>query len=190
MQRNLPHRSRHRRWICAAGVGLALALSLHVAPAAPLPSLAPAFWVWSDEADPLCDLRRTFTLDAMPTNATVLITADNGYELYVNGSRVGSDMGAASDVWQTVERYDITSRLAKGRNVVGLHGIDLGGVRGVIAAVRVEIKDQPPLELVTDDTWRVTQNGKAVDYSHPEYVEGPEWQGRPGGGANGHGTLG
>src|SRR5262249_29718637 len=30
--------------------------------------------------------------------------------------------------------------------------------------------------LVTDGTWRVARDGKAVDYSHPEFVEGPEWR--------------
>ncbi|HMJ89355.1 MAG TPA: HEAT repeat domain-containing protein, partial [Candidatus Acidoferrum sp.] len=110
-----------------------------------------------------------------PTNASVLITADNGYELYVNGSLVGSDVGAASEVWQSVERYDVTSRLAPGRNVIGIQGFDLGGVRAVIVAMRVECKNGHALELTTDRTWRATAKGRGVDYAHPEYVEGPEW---------------
>lgn len=175
MQQNHRYRSEHRRWTGVAA-GLALALSLGALRAAPLPTLGRAFWVWSQESDALCDLRKTFTLDATPASATVLITADNGYELYVNGSVVDSDVGAGTDVWRSVERYDIGPRLAKGRNILGIHGIDLGGVRGVIAAIRVDIKGQPPLELVTDGTWRVTRDGRGVDYSHPEYVEGPEWR--------------
>jgi hypothetical protein len=93
-------------------------------------------------------------------------------------------------VWQSVERYDITSRLAKGRNIIGIHGIDLGGVRGVIAALRVEIKGGLPLVLVTDETWRVTQEAKAVDYSHPEFVEGPEWRDARVGWVDGYGPVG
>lgn len=175
MQRNRPQPSNHCCWVGAVSVGLMLALSLRTAPAASLPALARASWVWSDESDSLCNLRRTFTLAARPTNATVLITADNGYELYVNGSLVGSDVGAGGEIWQSVERYDITSRLAPGRNVIGIHGLDLGGLRGVIAAVQVETADRPPLEFVTDENWRATSSGKPVDYSHPEYVEGSEW---------------
>ena len=159
-----------------AACGFALLITINTpSQAASLPPIASAKWVWSQETETRCHLRRVFTLDTPPTNATVLITADNGYELYVNGALVGSDVGAASDVWQSVERYDITSRLAKGRNIIGIQGLDLGGVRGVIAAVRVEVKGQPPLELVTDESWRVTQDGQAVDYSHPEFVEGPDW---------------
>ena len=174
MQQNRPNHSKLRRWVCAA-IGLALALCLLPATAASLPALARASWVWAAESDDVCDLRKNFTLDVLPASATLLITADNGYELYVNGSLVGRDVGASSDVWQSVERYDLTSRLAKGRNIIGIHGIDLGGIRGVIAAVRVEIKDKPPLEFVTDGSWRVAREGKAADYSHPEFVEGPEW---------------
>ncbi|MFA6543124.1 MAG: HEAT repeat domain-containing protein, partial [Limisphaerales bacterium] len=144
--------------------------------AGPLPPLERANWIWSQEFDSTCELRRVFTVDTPPTNASVLITADNGYELYVNGSLVGSDKGAGSDVWQSVERYDITARLAKGRNILGIHGIDLGGVRGIIAAVRVETRGGPPLELVTDEGWRAAQKGRAIDYSHPEFVEGPDWR--------------
>ncbi|MBA4149875.1 MAG: HEAT repeat domain-containing protein [Verrucomicrobia bacterium] len=116
-----------------------------------------------------------FTIEEVPQAASILITADNGYELYLNGSRVGSDVGAASEVWQSVEHYDIKSRLAKGANVIGIRGIDLGGIRGVIAAIRIEFKSGKPIELVTDGTWRVTRDGKGVDYSHPEFVEGKEW---------------
>lgn len=151
--------------IVHAILGLALAVELEsAAHGAPLPSLSKAQWVWSHNTNDQCDLRKVFTLDSKPTNATILITADNGYDLSVNGARVGSDTGAASEVWQSVERYDITTRLVKGRNIIGIHGIDLGGVRGVIAAVRVEAKDQAPLDLVTDGTWRASDGKQEVDF--------------------------
>ncbi len=159
---------------------MALMASLALAPvpasAVTLPNLPEASWIWADESNTVCELRKVFVLDAVPTNATVLITADNGYELHVNGSLVGGDVGAASEVWQTVERYDITSRLVRGRNILGIHGLDLGGVRGVIAAMRVEVPGRPAMELRTDGTWRAAPEGKAVDYSHPEFVEGAEWR--------------
>ncbi len=175
MQRNHRQQQRFRRWAGPAALLASLALGPISTSAATLPSLAKASWIWSAESNTVCDLRKVFILDAAPINASILITADNGYELHVNGSLVGSDVGAASEVWQSVERYDITSRLAKGRNILGIHGLDLGGVRGVVAAARVEVKARPPLEIVTDETWRVAREGKAVDYSHPEFVEGAEW---------------
>lgn len=175
MQRNHRQQQRFRRWAGPAALLASLALGLISTSAATLPALAKASWIWSAESNTVCELRKVFTLDTTPVSASVLITADNGYELHVNGSLVGSDVGAASEVWQSVERYDITSRLTKGRNIIGIHGIDLGGVRGVIAAARVELKDQPTMDLLTDGTWRVASEGRGVDYSHPEFVEGADW---------------
>jgi hypothetical protein len=76
-----------RRRIRTAAVGAAFTFGLLVAQAATFPPLDEARWIWSGEtSDAHCDLR---TLDAAPTNASVLITADNGCELHVNGSHVG-----------------------------------------------------------------------------------------------------
>ncbi|MCU0982152.1 MAG: hypothetical protein MUF25_23605, partial [Pirellulaceae bacterium] len=144
-------------------------------PIGTLPPLAKASWIWGAAEGDVCQLRHVFTLDDAPTAASVLITADNNYELYINGAAVGYDAGAGGDVWSSVERYDVTTRLARGRNVIGIRGTDLGGVRAVVAAVRVEVKDQPPLEFVTDASWRAAAEAEPVDYSHPEYVETPAW---------------
>jgi len=141
----------------------------------PLPPLEKAAWIWSAPKDDYCQIRTTFTLDEAPSAASVLVTADNGYELYVNGTSVGYDIGAEAEVWSSVERYDIAARLARGRNVIGIRGTDLGGYRGVVAAARIEVKGRPPLEIVTDAAWHVTLDADPVNYSHPEFIEGPEW---------------
>ena len=141
-----------------------------------LPALQKASWIWAARQDDACQIRKVFPLEEKPSQACILISADNGYELYVNGARVGSDVGIGPDVWQSVEKYDITSRLAKGRNIIGIRGTDLGGTRGVVAAIRLDFKDSKPLETATDGSWRVTRDGNGIDYSHPEFVEGPEWK--------------
>ncbi len=143
--------------------------------AGPMPPIEKASWIWAGPNDDLCQLRTEFTLTDKPASASVLVTADNGYELFVNGTSVGFDVGAEAEVWNTLERYDITQRLAKGRNVIGIRGTDLGSLRGLVAAVRVDVSGQPPLEIVTDNTWRVAVAGNPTDYSHPEFVENAEW---------------
>ena len=142
---------------------------------ATLPPLEKASWIWAGEKDDVCQIRTAITLEEKPTAASILITADNGYELYINGAAVGYDIGAEAEVWSSVERYDITTRLARGKNVIGIRGIDLGGIRGVVAAVRIELPGRPPLELVTNATWRVALTSEPVDYSHPEFVENADW---------------
>ncbi|MCC6231658.1 MAG: HEAT repeat domain-containing protein, partial [Verrucomicrobiales bacterium] len=140
-----------------------------------MPDLTPSQWIWAADPSETCELRKGFTLEAAPTSATLLITADNGYRLRVNGAEVGSDEGAESEVWQSVERYDLTGRLIKGRNIVGIRGLDLGGIRGVVAALRLEFENLPVRELVTDASWRASAEPAPVDPSHPEYVEDATW---------------
>ena len=134
-------------------------------------------WIWSaSETDPECALRRSFTLDHKPRKATLLITADNGYEVCINGAKVGGESGAAAEVWQSVERFDVTSRLLAGRNIIGIRGIDLGGTRGVIAALEIEESASKKLRITTDETWHAATEGQPIDYSHPEFVETAAWR--------------
>ena len=141
----------------------------------PTPPLEKASWIWAGEKDAVCQLRTTLTLSSAPKAASIDITADNGYEVFVNGVLAGFDIGAEGEVWSTVERFDITSKLARGRNVIGIRGTDLGSIRGLIAAVRIERDGEAPLDLVTDAQWHASQEGDPAEYAHPEFVEGPNW---------------
>jgi HEAT repeat protein len=164
-----------RAMVAAVALGASNGLSTVAQAAEGLPPLADAQWIWASESADVCEVRRTFTLDALPSRATALITADNSYLLRVNGAPIGEDQGSGSEVWQSVERYDLTGRLVRGRNVLHVRGIDLGGIRGVVAALRVEFEDRPALDLLTDASWRACPEVSAVDASHPEFVEGPTW---------------
>ena len=143
----------------------------------PLPAIEKASWIWGDMKSDVCEFRTVFTLERPPTAASILITADNGYELYINGSSVGFDVGAATHIWNSLERYDVKSLLAQGRNVIGVRGICLGGMRGLVAALRVEMPGREPLELLTDGSWQTsTKTHKREDYSHPEFLEEDDWK--------------
>jgi len=144
-------------------------------PDAPLPAIEKASWIWGAPAADVCEFRTTLTLDQAPVAASVLITADNGYELYVNGASVGFDVGADASIWNSLERYDIKPRLAQGRNVVGIRGICLGGSRELVAALRIEMPGGKLLEINTDDAWHVAPKGDPEDYSHPEFLEDDKW---------------
>lgn len=141
----------------------------------PLPAIERASWIWGDMQSDVAEFRIELPIDRDPSSAAVLITADNGYELYVNGTLVGFDIGPGSDVWQSVERWDIRERLVPGKNVLGIRGICLGGQRGVVAAVRIDWQDGEPVELVTDGDWRVASMAEPEDYSRGEYAEDESW---------------
>jgi len=141
----------------------------------PLPAIENASWIWGDMQSDVAEFRTELTIEDEPTAAKVLITADNGYELYVNGELVGFDIGPEGNVWGSVEQWDIRDRLTSGRNAIGIRGICLGGSRGVIAAVRVERNGAEPLELLTNAQWKVTTEAEPAEYSRLDYTAGESW---------------
>jgi hypothetical protein len=74
--------------------------------------------------------RRTLTAKSKPTLAWLLITADSGYELFVNGEKVGAD---SADGKQTVEKYDLSPYIAKGKNAIVVSASNPGGIPSVLA---------------------------------------------------------
>ena len=140
-------------------------------PDGPLPAIEKASWIWRDAEDDVCQIRLAITLEEVPSAASIMITADNGYELCVNGGLVGFDVGAEAGIWNSLECYDIKSRLAQGRNVIGIRGICLGGSRGLVAAVRIELPSGKLVEIFTDESWHVALKGEPEEYSHPEFLE-------------------
>lgn len=145
-------------WFATADQGRAQA----VPDSSILPRLSRAEWIW-DEAHTgrsgkfTCLFRRTFQLDGPPTSSAALITADNNYEFYVNGTLVGSDTNPAGTGWSLVERYEIAHLLQEGKNVLAVRGVNWGDLGGLAVAVRVR-HDGPggDLELWSDETWRMT----------------------------------
>jgi len=147
-------------------------------PAATLPALGKAFWIWNArdalrEGVVSCYFRRTVDLPARPTSAAVLVTADNGYEVFVNGSLVGGETGYDSGYWRSVEKYDVAHLLTPGGNVIAIRGINLGGPAGLVAALRMDFKDRAPIELHTDRTWAFSV-GPQTGWTHNEF-DGSKW---------------
>jgi hypothetical protein len=77
----------------------------------------------------------------------IAISADNDYELFVNGDSVGAETG---DEWETAELYSVPS--IAGDNIIAVKGIDVGGPGGLVA--EVEFNGE---HFVTNTTsWRVS----------------------------------
>jgi HEAT repeat protein len=122
------------------------------------PDMAKAHWIWTSPSPTAigeweCYTRKTFEMTDKVTSAAVLITADNVYELYVNGTHVGEDGGSDTIFWRSIERYDIGKLLKSGKNVIAARAKSLGGSAGLLIAVRVEIEGRRRIEFSTDDTW-------------------------------------
>lgn len=97
--------------------------------------LGGASWVWDQpdgnqvgQNNEPRYLRRTFQLASEPRKGKLWISADNHYIVYINGHKVGEDRE-----WSTVEEYDVTKHLVRGKNVLAIQARNEGGPAGVIA---------------------------------------------------------
>jgi alpha-L-rhamnosidase len=157
-----------------------------------------ADWMKNHEG-PLPWLRKTITLDKLPTTATAYVCALGYYELYVNGQKVGDDVlsPAVSDYGKRglYLTHDVTKYLVQGKNCIGLwlgRGWSIGvlkktGAVGpmVKAEVNFAFDRASSLTVATDATWKawpshITPLGKGMSGSYGgELVEAekeiPNW---------------
>jgi alpha-L-rhamnosidase len=129
-------------------------------------------WIWHKDAKAdgakvffrgTLDLSGLGELAGKIDKATVKVTADDAFELFVNGEKVGSGTG-----WNVANVFDLKDRLKPGRNVVAAVVTNATGPGGLIAGFRVSSGDKS-LELKTDASWRVSLTGAegwtAVEFS-------------------------
>ncbi len=107
-----------------------------------------AQWVTCPKAPPrdigVCYLRKSFDLDAAPHEFLVHVSADNRYELFVNGARVSRGPSRGDlDHWR-FETVDIAPQLRAGRNV--------------LAAVIWNYADDAPMAQFTSQTGFVLES--------------------------------
>ncbi|MSR58256.1 MAG: DUF1549 domain-containing protein [Planctomycetaceae bacterium] len=144
-------------------IAQALASSKQQIPTIDRPWLSTAKWVWSS-ADARAAaipetifLRRTFTLDARPQRAIATFTADNSFELFINGDSI-----AKSENWGAPVQIDVTAALIKGPNIIGVqarNGGDSPNPAGVIGEiVLLDSAGKTVDSLTTDATWRTAGN--------------------------------
>lgn len=145
-----------------AAVGLAAGPPNPPSASSPAAALARAQWIWDaddtgDSKHYVCWLRKTFTLDAEPVAGMATVTADNQYELLVNGTSVGTDVTDPQAHWQKVKQHEIGRLLRQGTNAIVIRGINVGGQGGVAGAFQIRVRGATnAVGLVTDATWRKT----------------------------------
>ena len=100
--------------------------------------------------------RRQLVLDADVESAACVVTADNGFELYVNGKKIGEGQN-----WADPKSFDLTAALLKGTNQIVVVGHNAGQKPNVAAAwfqVNVELKDGARVKMATDASWEWTSS--------------------------------
>lgn len=83
--------------------------------------------------------------------ASVLISADDTYKLFINGKPIGE-----GNNWADVGKFDITKLLTKGNNVIAIEGNNLGKIdnpASMLFAMKVDYKDGKTFKVFSDKTW-------------------------------------
>ncbi|KAJ7634667.1 hypothetical protein FB45DRAFT_1056664 [Roridomyces roridus] len=123
-------------------------------------NLSASTWIWSVAAG-LVGFRRTISTPTGKSaqSATILLTVDNSFLLYLNGQYVGAPPNiGALQIWQTAQRFNVTLNptvnifTVQARNDVQA-GTTTQTSAGFIAAIQVFYADGSSDIIRTDSSW-------------------------------------
>jgi len=112
-------------------------------------------WIWTPahthpEAPPsTCYFRRTFAM-IDPEAGEIQITADDSYELFVNGKPLGTGTN-----WRQMDRRDLGKLLVAGTNTIAVKVNNAEkGAAGLLAVVHIKERGGTFVSVSTDETWK------------------------------------
>ena len=127
--------------------------------------------------------RKNFTIyDKCIKKATLFITGDDVYKLYLNSEFVGEGPAQSYPFAYNYNSYDVTDLLRKGENVIGVHLyyqglfniylVSADNLCGMTAQLEIEYSDGERSLIVTDSSWLYTE----CDAYAPRYTYGYQTQ--------------
>jgi serine/threonine protein kinase len=123
----------------------------------PEPARTPAGWIWSKEpasGPSKVYLRKRFTLESAPNRATLSLTADESFTVWINGQRAAQ--GTFSDRTHRIQAFDVARFLRQGDNVLAVEAFGRAGRAGVLAELDDNGSGIFTRTLVSDTTWKVS----------------------------------
>ncbi|KDR75331.1 hypothetical protein GALMADRAFT_211560 [Galerina marginata CBS 339.88] len=132
----------------------------------PTPTLSNSIWIWPNVAPPpeapagAVAFRKQFFTPSGKTlqSATVIITVDNQFTLYINGNVVGSSPDE-TDSWESAQQFTVslsgTSTLFA-VYAVNLPDVNTGGASpaGLLAVIQMQYTDGTVDTIISDTTWK------------------------------------
>ena len=134
-----------------------------------------ANWIWSaertDSKTPagICYFRKTF-ITPEKSQGWIDIACDDQYSLYVNGIKIAVGNGP-----ENLDRYELTSYLRAGRNVIAIEAIkNTSGPAGLLATISLRGTRNAMFHMVTNSTWKtnLVSNG---NWQQSEFLDS-RWQ--------------
>ncbi|MCG8450941.1 MAG: HEAT repeat domain-containing protein [Pirellulales bacterium] len=130
-----------------------------------------AEWIWSPAHTknevPVgdCYFRKSFLLKK-PSSGEIRATADNRFELFVNGQPIGQ-----SKDWRQMQVFDISKQLRVGRNSVSARVTNTdAGSAGFVARVLVKEEGSTFRSYSTDESWK-TSVRRYQSWTSPEFPD-------------------
>ena len=133
---------------------LVVALAPAVAEVALHPKAGVGSWIWDQQMADRQQVRfvRAFEIPrgAEVTSARLRMTADNSYQVFLDGQPVG-----AGGDWRVLIEYDLKLLLHPGEHVLAVNALNDFDVAGLLLGLRVELSDGRVIEIASDDSWKI-----------------------------------
>lgn len=155
-----------------------------------------AKWIWYPDFNEAGQIkpgqrlfRRTFEIsNENIVKARCFITADDSFQLFVNGHLAGT-----SRRWDSLKEIIIKDHLRKGKNTIAVSAVNGGAAdslnpAGLVAFIEIEYADGSKFKLISDDQWK--SSDKAENNWQLPSFDDTSWKGSARIGAFGCGPWG
>ncbi|MBM3860228.1 MAG: hypothetical protein FJ395_11330 [Verrucomicrobia bacterium] len=133
-----------------------------------------AKWIWSssDKSQPkgtVCFRAGVaVTEQAQIKSADLHVTADNLYEVYLNGKFVGESSRNPNE-WNKPKKFDVANLLNAGDNTIAIEAANTApGPAGLLMKLVVKLADGQEVALVTDSTWKFSLD-EEKNWQQPDF---------------------
>lgn len=130
---------------------------IEIGPAPEAAALGLGSWIWTStvEDKQTCRLWHDFEVPSgtLVSQATLRITADNGYRVFLDGREIGR----GGDLNYLTE-YELTQFMTPGKHVLAVEGFNDALNAGVIVGLHLQMSSGQEMHLLSDPSWRVVPN--------------------------------
>ncbi|MEW2392251.1 alpha-L-rhamnosidase [Streptomyces venezuelae] len=141
------------------------------------PALDDASWIWFPEGEPSSNapaatrwFRGRVDVPEGVVRARLVLTADDGFTAYVNGTRVAhTEADSAADNWRRPVVVDVTEQLRPGAAVLAASATNaVAGPAGLLGLLELTTADGTR-NVVTDASWKTVDKEPTGDWRSPGY---------------------
>ena len=123
-------------------------------------------WIWTiDKNDPLKPryFRKVIEIHQPIKKAIIQGIASNHMKIYLNHELIGEVLSRYSmsilPIVLRVKKFDITSNLKEGKNIIAIEAYNFDGYKGAINLYgQLLLKDNSIIEIISDNSWLSTKN--------------------------------